>query len=79
MTAQGQAPAFDSVPPTIRVCSKNPQGVFSGGGGTGDGVVVMATGEAVVGGFGVLKRIQMVHPKLHWHKIFVIFYASFSR
>jgi len=55
MTAHGQAPAFDSVPPTILVCSKNPQGVFSGVGGTGDGVVVTATGGAGVGGFGVLK------------------------
>ena len=57
MTAQGQEPGFDSVPPTIRVCSKNPQGVFSGEGVVGDGVVVMATGGpggGVVAGAGAL-------------------------
>jgi hypothetical protein len=54
MTAQGQAPALDSVPPTIRVASKNPHGVFSGVGGTGDGVVVTGTVGAGVVGFGLL-------------------------
>ena len=24
-------------------------------------------------------KIEVVHPKLHWQKIFAIFYASFSR
>ena len=55
MTAQGQVPAFDSAPPTILVCSKNPHGVFSGVGGRGEGVVVTATGGAGVAGLGVLK------------------------
>ena len=54
ITAQGQAPGFDSVPPTILVCSKKPQGVFSGAGVVGDGVVVMATVGGVVVGFGAL-------------------------
>ena len=56
MTAQGHAPALDSAPPTMRVCSKNPHGVFSGVGGIGDGVVVTASaGPGGVGGVGVLK------------------------
>jgi hypothetical protein len=58
MTAQGQEPGFDSVPPTIRVCSKNPHGVRSGAGVVGEGVVVMTgggPGGGVVVGVGALR------------------------
>ena len=54
MTAHGQVPGFDSVPPTILVCSKKPQGVLSGTGVVGDGVVVIGTVGGVVVGFGLL-------------------------
>ncbi len=58
ITAQGQEPGFDSVPPTIRVCSKNPHGVRSGAGVVGEGVVVMTGGGPggwVVVGVGALR------------------------